>query len=263
MTDVDEFPALIWFSQAEALAFVHQVDAVADADRAAGELFEGHERLRQMGFRTLDYVVLETIGRRVLGVHSMLEWANVSFSCLYWKHRLYESDPRFAALGQNGLPVAWQAAQIEAHAQRSADLRARMLSNSLRSHGMNAGLMLNLSAPHGDLRVVANLSSELHEIGWINDRVVGGALSIALAVHRIVQPYLLDAARRARDIVLTDEQNAVLERLVNGLSDHEIAAETTSSLHKVSSHVRMLQKIFNVENRAQLVYRAARWGWER
>lgn len=263
MTDVDEFPALLWFSQAEALAFAHRSGATTDGARAAAELFECHERLRQMGFRALNYVAFETIGRRVLRVHSMREWADVSFSRLYWKHRLYESDPRFAVLRQNGLPAAWHAAQIEAHAQGSADPRARMLSNSLRSHDMNAGLMLSLSAPAADLRVAVNLTSEAQEVGGINDRVVGGALSIALAVHRIVQPYLDDRAQRAREVVLTNEQAAVLECLVKGLSDQEIVAATASSLHRVGTHVKTLQKMFSVENRAQLVYRAARWGWGR
>lgn len=263
MTDVDEFPALIWFSQADALAHMHQTDAGADVEHAASELLACHERLLQMGFRTLNYVAFEMIGRRVLRAHSMSDLANVSFSRLYWKHRLYDSDPRFVALRQNGLPATWQATQIEAYADQTGDSRARMLSNSLRAHGMNAGLILSLPAPHADLRVAVNLTSPVHEIGWINDRAVGGALTIALTVHRVMQPYIDACARRAREVVLSADQAAVLERLVKGLSDQEIATAMSTSLHKVASHVRALQKMFSVENRAQLVYRAARWGWER
>ncbi|CAN7283797.1 LuxR C-terminal-related transcriptional regulator [Trinickia sp. LjRoot230] len=261
MTDVDEFPALIWFSQTEALAYLHQMDAATDIERPGSELLACHERMRQMGFRTLNYVAFETIGRRVLRAHAMSELADVSFSRLYWKHRLYESDPRFVALRQNGLPARWQATQIEAHAEHSGDPRVRILSNSLRSRSMNAGLMLSLPAPRQDLRVAVNLTAETHEVGWINDRVVGGALTIALTVHRLVQPYVDECARRNREMVLTNEQAAVLQRLVKGLSDQEIATAMSTSLHKVSSHVKALQKMFNVENRAQLVYRAARWGW--
>ena len=263
MTDVDEFPALVWFSQADALAHMHQSDATADVDLAASELLVMHERLLQMGFRTLNYVAFEMIGRRVLLAHSMSDLADISFSRLYWKHRLYDSDPRFAALRESGLPATWHARQIESHADQIGDSKARMLSNSLRSHGMNAGLILGLPTPQPDLRVAVNLTSQASEIGWINDRTVAGALAIALTVHRIVQPYIDACARRAREIVLSADQAAVLERLVKGLSDHEIAAAMATSLHKVASYVRALQKTFGVENRAQLVYRAARWGWER
>lgn len=263
MTDVDEFPALIWFSQADALGHLHQIDAAADVDHAVTELFACHERLVQMGFCTLNYVAFEMIGRRVLRAHSMSDLADVSFSRLYWKHRLYDSDPRFAALQQSGLPATWQAAEIDGYAEHTGDPRARMLSNSLRSHGMNAGLILSLPAPRADLRVAVNLTSQAREIGWINDRTVGAALTIALTVHRFAQPYIDACARRARQIALSADQAAVLERLIKGLSDHEIAAAMASSLHKVASHVRALQKMFGVENRAQLVYRAARWDWQR
>jgi DNA-binding CsgD family transcriptional regulator len=263
MTDVDEFPTLVWFSQADALAHMHEIDATADVERAASELLVCHERLLQMGFRTLNYVAFEMIGRRVLRAHSMSDLADVSFSRLYWKHRLYDSDPRFAALRQSGLPATWQAEHVESHAEQTGDSRARMLSNSLRAHNMNAGLILGLPAPQPDLRVAVNLTSHAREVGWINDRAVGGALTIALTVHRIVQPYIDACARRAREIVLSADQAAVLERLVKGLSDQEIATAMATSLHKVASHVRALQKTFGVENRAQLVYRAARWSWER
>ena len=264
MTDVDEFPMLTWFSQADALAHMHRIDATADVEHAASELLACHERLLEMGFRTLNYVAFEMIGRRALRVHSMNDLADVSFARLYWKHRLYDSDPRFAALRQSGLPTTWQAAQIEEYAAQTGNPRARMLSSSLRSHGMNAGLILSLPAPQqADLRVAVNLTSEAREIGWINDRTVGGALTIALTVHRVVQPYVDACVRHAREITLSADQAAVLERLVKGLSDQEIAAAMAASLHKVASHVRTLQKMFGVENRAQLVYRAARWDWER
>jgi DNA-binding CsgD family transcriptional regulator len=263
MTDVDEFPTLVWFSQADALAHLHEIDASADVDRAASDLLGCHERLLHMGFHMLNYGAFEMIGRRVLRIYSMSDLADISFSRLYWKHRLYESDPRFAALWQSGLPATWQAGQVTAYAERTGDSRARMLSNSLRSHEMNAGLTLGLPAPQPDLRVAVNLTSRAHEIGWINDRTVGGALTIALTVHRIIQPYIDACVRRARELMLSADQAEVLERLVKGLSDQEIATATTSSLHKVASHVRALQKMFGVENRAQLVYRAARWGWER
>jgi DNA-binding NarL/FixJ family response regulator len=93
--------------------------------------------------------------------------------------------------------------------------------------------------------------------------VMGCVLATSLAINRIMQPYVEEYARRARDIALTPEQAGVLERLVKGLSDHEIAAEISASLHRVTHHVKTLQKMFNVENRAQLAYLAARWGWSK
>jgi DNA-binding CsgD family transcriptional regulator len=262
MTTDDEFPTLVWFSQGDAVAYLREHDTTMQADDCECELRECRERLQQAGFSTFSYMALETIGRRILRAYVMREMGNVGFTTIYLKSRLYETDPRLAVLRETGLPVAWNVDQLEARAN-VGDPRVRNLLSTLRAHGMHCGLILGLPAPRADLRVAVSLTSQASDTRWIDDRVVGGVMASSLTIGRLMQPYVDACARRERVIVLNDEQAAVLERLVKGLSDHEIAAEMVSSLHRVTQHVKTLQKMFNVENRAQLAYLAARWGWGR
>ncbi|PMS15357.1 LuxR family transcriptional regulator [Trinickia dabaoshanensis] len=262
MTSDDEFPALVWFSQGDALAHLSRLDATAHVDGQACVLRECRERLQQAGFSSFSYMALETIGRRILRAYAMREMGNVRFTTVYLKSRLYETDPRLAALRESGLPVTWNLDELEVRSN-SAEPRVRSLLSTLRAHAMHSGLILGLPAPRADLRVAVTLSAEASDTSWIDDRVMGTVLAASLTIGRTVQPFVEECARMARVVTLSDEQAAVLERLVKGLSDHEIAAETASSAHRVSQHVKMLQKSFNVENRAQLAYLAARWGWSR
>ncbi len=260
MTIDDEFPALVWFSQADALDYLRRFDPSVDMQRHECELRECRERLQQAGFSTLSYMAIETIGRRILRAYSLREMGSVAFTTAYLKNRLYETDPRLSALRESGLPVTWHVDGLETQSN-VAEPRVRSLLSTLRTHGMHCGLVLGLPAPHGDLRVVVSLTSQAADVDWIDDRVMGGVLATSLTISRFVQPYIDECARRARAVILTEEQAGVLERLVKGLSDHEIASEISSSLHRVTYHVKTLQKMFNVENRAQLAYLAARWGW--
>jgi DNA-binding CsgD family transcriptional regulator len=260
MTTEDGFPALVWFSQGDAVAYLRQLEMALETEEHERELRECRERLQQAGFSTFSYMALETIGRRILRAYAMREMGNAGYAAAYLKSRLYEADPRLLALRESGLPVTWNVDHLEAHSNTN-DPRVRNLISTLRAHGMHCGLILGLPAPRADLRVVVDLTSHACDTSWIDDRVMGTVLAAGLTIGRLMQPYVDDCARRARIVVLTDEQSAVLERLVTGLSDHEIAAQVSASLHRVTQHVKTLQKMFNVENRAQLAYLAARWGW--
>ena len=262
MTTEDEFPALVWFSQGDAVAYLRQFETALENDAHERELRECRERLQQAGFSTFSYMALETIGRRILRAYLMREMANAGHVTTYLKSRLYETDPRLAALRESGLPVTWNIDHLEVHSNTN-DPRVRSLISTLRAHGMHCGLILGLPAPRADLRVAVDLTSHACDTHWIDDRVMGTVLATSMTIGRLMQPYVDDCACRARVVVLSDEQSAVLERLVKGLSDHEIAAEVVASLHRVAQHVKMLQKTFNVENRAQLAYLAARWGWSK
>ncbi|WP_116136842.1 autoinducer binding domain-containing protein [Trinickia diaoshuihuensis] len=262
MTIDDGFPALVWFSQADALAYLARIDGTPDAGRYECELRECRERLQQAGFSTFSYMALESIGRRILRAYTMREMGSVGFTTIYLKSRLYETDPRLAVLRESGLPVTWDVDRLEARSN-VAEPRVRSLISALRAHGMHSGLILGLPAPRADLRIALGLTSQAGDTDWIDDRVMGCVLAASMTIGRLMQPYVEECARAARVVALTQEQAVVLERLLRGLSDHEIAAEIASSLHRVTQHVKTLQKMFNVENRAQLAYLAARWGWSR
>ena len=261
MAQDEEFPTLIWFSQADALGHLAQLDPDADMGLHVAALRASEDRLRQAGFATLTYIAFETIGRRILRAYLMREMSNVLFTTSYLKDRYFEYDPRLGALRKTGLPIIWEVEQLEKDVDVN-DLRVRRLAQALRAQAMNCGLLLNLSAPQADLRIAISMTSEAHDTRWIDDRVLGCALAVSLHVHRLVQPYVEARARHAREVALSACQIAVLERLVKGLSDNEIAEALATPLHRISYHVKALQRRFNVENRAQLAYVAGRWRWQ-
>jgi DNA-binding CsgD family transcriptional regulator len=278
MTPHEGVPIVEWFSQADVQAHRNHVSSHHAADAsgnndvvitgsqvAAGksdpfelDFCQIHARMRAAGFSTLSYGAYEMIGQRVLHAYVLRDLAPVSFVQAYFDGTWYASDPRFAEVQQSGFPVAWRLDRIDEEAQRTGDRRTLALAASLRAHGMNSGVIFSLSAPQLDLNVGVGLTSELRDADWINDRVVGTALAVSLAVHRFAQPYIASRVRQARAITLDDEQEAVLERLVQGLSDQDIADALHVSLHKVGYHIQTLERLFNVQNRAQLAYLAAR-----
>lgn len=280
MTSTDSTPRIEWFSQADiAACLVPSLDDIragaphrdaahgiftgcaapaGQSDRVAFDCADVLSRLRRAGFGTLSYGAFDMIGRRVLGAYLLRELTPASFTRPYVENRLYEADPRFAALRDSGFPVAWRLDALEADARRGADRRALALASLLRAHAMQSGVMFCLSAPRLDLRVVVSLTSEAHDADWIDDRVIGGALALSLGVHRAVQPLLDARIRGARAFSLAQEEEDVLEQLVHGLSDQEIARAMRTSLHKVGAQIRSLEKAFNAQNRAQLAYLAAR-----
>ncbi|MGU7772997.1 autoinducer binding domain-containing protein [Burkholderia sp. MR1-5-21] len=273
MTHADGTPLVEWFSQADiAAAAAYSADyreankdvftliqnAPGKSDLGALDFSQCHARLRQIGFSTLGYGAYEMIGRRVLCAHLLRDLAPPTFMQPYIEGMLYENDPRFAQVRQSGFPVAWRLDEIDAAAQRSGDRKVLALAGHLRAHAMNSGVIFSLSAPRLELRVAVTLTSETHGTDWIDDRVIGGALSVSLAVHRAALPFLEARIARTRGFALGDEQQQVLERLVHGLSDQEIASALRTSLHKVGHHIRSLERLFNVQNRAQLAYLAAR-----
>ena len=127
------------------------------------------------------------------------------------------------------------------------------LAGHLRAHAMNSGVLFGLSAPRLDLRVAVNVTSETHGTEWIDDRVIGGALSVSLAVHRVALPFLEARIARMRGFALGDEQQQVLDRLVHGLSDQEIASALRTSLHKVGHHPLARKTLQRAEPRATRV----------
>ncbi|MCX4161445.1 MULTISPECIES: LuxR family transcriptional regulator [Paraburkholderia] len=280
MTLCEGTPVLDWFSHTDVLA--HRVrppshvldeavpargdaavltawrDNVGKSDLFEFDLDECRAQMRRAGFSTLNYGAYEMIGQRLLHAHLLRDLVPVSSVQPYFEGGWHEADPRFASVLQSGFPVAWRLDCIEEEAQRSGDRRTRALAASLRAHAMNSGVIFSLSAPQLELRVGVGLTSEMHDSDWIDDRVTGAALAVSLSVHRFVQPFLEARVRARRAITLEHEQEAVLERLVQGLSDQEIADALNLSLHKVSYHIHRLERTFNVHNRAQLAYLAAR-----
>lgn len=238
--------------------FTETEDASGKFDAFLSSFNECHQRMRAAGFSTLTYGAFEMVGQRMLYAHILRDLAPVSFIQPYFSNMWYEVDPRFAEMQQTGFPVAWGLGRIEEQARASNDRRMQALSASLRAHNMRSGVIFALSAPQLGLRVSVGLSSETHDHDWINDRVFGTALAISLAVHRFVQPFLEARVRRIRTVVLAHEQEAVLERLVQGFSDQGIADALQISLHKVGYHIHWLERLFNAQNRAQLAYLAGR-----
>jgi DNA-binding CsgD family transcriptional regulator len=277
MTAQDGGPPIEWFSQADVQAHWSASTAPRENGRAIDngvitgspikvgksdpfelDFCQIHARMRAAGFGTLSYGAYEMIGQRILHAYVLRDLAPVSFMQAYFDGMWYASDPRFAEVQQSGFPVAWQLDRIDEAAQRTGDRRALALAASLRAHGMNSGVIFSLSAPQLDLSVGVGLTSELHDADWINDRVVGTALAVSLAVHRFAQPFIAARVQQVRSVALDHEQEAILERLVRGLSDQDIADALHLSLHKVGYQIQTLERLFNVQNRAQLAYLAAR-----
>ena len=101
---------------------------------------------------------------------------------------------------------------------------------------------------------------------WIADSVVGRALMLGLSLHEHVSRHVQkSAAALDQGEVLhakspmSATQQSILEALLRGLGDKEIAHVLGLSGHAVDYHMRQLRRRFGVHNRVQLVSAAADW----
>jgi DNA-binding CsgD family transcriptional regulator len=101
---------------------------------------------------------------------------------------------------------------------------------------------------------VISLLSRTSGSHWITDSVIGQGLILGLSVHEYVSRHtrIVGAAGTGR-IEISATQQDILQHLLQGRSDKEIANRLDLSSHTVDYHMRQLRRRFAARNRVQLV----------
>jgi len=88
--------------------------------------------------------------------------------------------------------------------------------------------------------------------------VAGGGAYFSSAFAKVKEERLGDAASFHK--ILSDREQAVLQGVVNGLSDEEIADKLTISVSTVSVHRKHIRQKLELHNDRELIAYARRWG---
>lgn len=216
--------------------------------------------LHAIGFDWLAYGTITSVRGRWWPLTFFTTYANPEWTQRYFAHRHHEVDLRQPEVPASSLPLVWDLAQIEAlpigaSSDPDAAGRRQRFIDDLRASGIRSGLLFRLASPmHVNQYTVISLQSGESGRRWITDDVVGQALTLGLSLHE----YLLRHARMPNEagaarIEISTTQHNILQHLLQGRSDKEIANRLDLSAHTVDYHMRQLRRRFAARNRVQLV----------
>ena len=190
-------------------------------------------------------------------------YANPEWTQRYFSQRYNELDSRQLVLPVSGLPLAWDVGDIEVappdpFAGKQAAAMRKQFATGLRTCGIGSGLLFRVGSPsHGNEYTVVSLQSKASRDNWYSDSVVGQGLILGLSLHEYLSlgstlpPELSEA--RIEMPAMSSRQQYILELLLQGRSDKEIAYKLKLSAHTVDYHMRQLRRRYAARNRVQLV----------
>ena len=215
--------------------------------------------LHAIGFEWLGYGMVSYVRGQSWPLSFFTSYANPHWVRRYFAQRHYEVDARHHEAPASSLPLLWDTDQMEA-ALTGPDphARRRRFVEDLRASGIRSGLFFRLASPtHVNEHTVISLTSSAPSRGWITEGVVGQALVLSLSVHEYLSRHARVPAAppvaRAEMSGMSPTQQYILEHLLQGRSDKEIAYRLQLSSHTVDYHMRQLRRRFAVRNRVQLV----------
>lgn len=228
--------------------------------RAAGSS-EARERLVRSALRAtgFDWLAYGTVSAR--GPTSFLtSYAHPGWTDVYFANRYHDIDRRHHEAPRSSLPLVWSLADLDLAS--TAGPRGQRFVDDLRASGIGSGLFLHLAGPaSADERTVISLQSSQAGRQWIDDQVLGQALTLALCLHEFISRHLqrpgAAEAIVAPQACLSALQQEILKCLRRGQSDKQIAHGLQLSSHAVDYHMRQLRRRFAVRNRVQLANAAA------
>lgn len=225
-------------------------------------------RLDEMGFEWMGYYTISprpggAPRRAFLTTYAQSDWVK-----RYFDEHYDDVDPRLVKQPRSTLPLAWDISSLEDSLEGAPLPRTRRFIDELQDSGMYSGVVLRVpSQAHAGELAVISLQSCAPNRRWIGDRVLGDALAFGLSLHdymsqhvRIPDATPADGAQVCGVSAgsLPSLQQAVLNQVVHGLTDREIAQRLQVSEHAVDYHLRQLRQRFAVRNRVQLVSAVAR-----
>lgn len=212
--------------------------------------------LHAIGFEWLAYGT--TVQMRGMSVPRSFftSYAHPAWTQRYFRERYHELDPRHQDAPCSSLPLVWDLHDVDASTQTRVSMgKARRFLDDFRDSGIRSGVFFSLASPvHPNERTVISLMSSSPSRRWIVESVLGQALTLGLSMHEFLSRHVQPELPQSSGVTpLSSLQRDILDCLIRGQSDKEIASRLQLSLHKVDYHLRQLRRRFSVRNRVQLV----------
>ncbi|MCW7537055.1 LuxR family transcriptional regulator [Aquabacterium sp. A7-Y] len=213
-----------------------------------------HSALAALGLSTLGYICMTWIGKTPTPLAACTAHEDPGWVRRYIARHHCRVDPRLRHAASAALPLMWQ---TEGLAMLSADARpsAALLEfiAELGATGTGSGLTLSLPGDSGRERYFITLTSSADTTDMLRD-VLGPAVVLALAVHDFYTCHCaLPTHAKLRGAPLTPLYRRIMQALLQGLPDKEIAATLALTRSNLDYHMRQLRKRFGAHNRLQLL----------
>ncbi len=212
--------------------------------------------LHAIGFEWLGYGTVCQHRSRSLPQSFFTSYGHPAWTRRYFDERYYEVDSRHQDAPCSSLPLLWDIDHLAAsvNSVRSTPHRRRFLDD-FRDSGIRSGVFFSLASPtRANERTVISLMSSSPNRQWIVDSVLGQALTLALSVHEcLAQRSPVLTGKPGTGAGMPRTQQHILNYLIQGRSDKEIAYHLKLSEHTVDYHMRQLRRRFAARNRVQLV----------
>lgn len=212
--------------------------------------------LEAIGFKWLSYGSVVYLGGEIIPRSFFTTYANPAWTERYFHERYYEIDQRHHESPCPGLPTVWDLNDLrDQDSRRASPGRKARFERDLVDAGIGCGVFFSLASPrHPNERTVISLMASAPDRRWINDSIVGQAMTLGLCVHEFQARYANVAAPASdRGNQLSPLQQDILDCLVRGLSDKAIAYRLNLTSYNVDYHLRQLRRRFGARNRVQLV----------
>lgn len=217
------------------------------------------QRIAQLGFDSLSYVVVkESVNQKA--TFALTSYESRAWLLDYFRERYIDVDPRVTDASPTGLPFLWSTAEMRAGLPLSQVRNERLsgLIDKLDEGGRKSGMVIHTPLPDPDVSAYLFFNSEINSSRWMTDTLVAETLMFAHTIHEFIWTNakiaigIVDAPKNF-DIPLSEMQYAILQAVVQGRRDKEIAYFLGLSPHTVDYHLRRLRQLFNVRNRVQLI----------
>jgi DNA-binding CsgD family transcriptional regulator len=216
--------------------------------------------LRSMDVDWLSYGRMQVVPNGLVPLAYCTTHGDAAWHRRYVAEAYHEVDPRIRLALASSLPSTWTLAELAQAA--GPEPKAQRFLHDLQATGMRSGVILALPGPQPQERTLVSLLSRADTVVCgASDTRLGQVLMLGMCLHEFYTRYApppLDAADVASD--LTRTQRAILQCLMRGMADKQIASCLALSPHTVDYHMRQLRKRFGARNRTQLMPAALRQG---
>ena len=211
------------------------------------------EMLHEMGFEWFAYGCEVQHGGRSMPRSFLTSYSHPQWTRRYFGERYHEVDPRHSDAPRSGLPLVWELRDLDVQLRtHRLSGRALRFADDLRDCDIRSGVFFQLpSATAANERISISLSSSKPTRAWIDERVIGQALTLGLCMHELISRHLRPSQDESEH--LSALQHRILQCLRCGQSDKEIAHVLKMSVHTIDYHMRQLRRRFAVRNRVQLI----------
>lgn len=132
--------------------------------------------------------------------------------------------------------------------------RDRQLIDEMRDQGLRSGLAFGLPISDTSMRSIVIVASPREAADWSTEDIVIQCLTLVSSLHQRCAAYMRAATRREAFGSLSPLRRQIVDLLVHGLSDKEIAIRLNISAHTVDYHLRHLKERYRALDRAHLAF---------